>query len=151
QAARLNQPLVPFVATPHDGALGKAFSLARTSNPAVSINAIKKAEQGDEVIVRLREHTGEPAKAVKIALARPIVSAREVDGQERPIGAATVADGALVADVHGFGLKAYALKLADPPAKLAKVESTPIALPFDTDCISTNANRADGAMDDQGR
>jgi alpha-mannosidase len=150
QGETFNQPLIPFVASSHEGSLGKSFSLMHSSNPAVSISAAKKAEEGDEVIVRLREHSGVPAKGVHIALARPIVGAREVDGQERPISALAVKDGELVTDVGAFELRAFALKLGAAPAKVAAVTSTPVALAFDTDVISTNGNRADGAIDDQG-
>lgn len=149
QASRLNQPLIPFRSTQHPGTLGKSFSLAHISNPAVSISAIKKAEDSGEVIVRLRELTGADAKGVKVALAKPILSAREVDGQERPLGPATVQNGELVTDIHGLGLRAFALKLEDGPV-MAKKAGIPLSLPFDTDAVSTNANRADGAFDDKG-
>ncbi|MGH7132025.1 MAG: glycoside hydrolase family 38 C-terminal domain-containing protein [Phycisphaerales bacterium] len=150
QAARLNQPLLAFIAPAHEGALGKTFSLANTSSPAVSISAAKKAEDGDEIIVRLREHTGGPVKGVQISAARPILSAREVDGQEREIAKATVQDGKLVADINGYELRAYAVKLGDAPAKVAQLESAPVTLPFDADVVSTNTNRKDGAMTDKG-
>jgi alpha-mannosidase len=150
EAARLNQPLQAFVASPHEGAMGTQFSLIRSADPDVEITALKKAEASDEVIVRLRELSGKGAKAAHIAMARPIVGAREVDGQEREIGAATVQNGELVTDVHGFGLRAFALKLGVAPAKLAKVKSAPIELTFDTDVVSTNANRAGGAFDEAG-
>jgi alpha-mannosidase len=150
QASRLNQPLIPFRATPHAGALGTTFSLAHTSSPSVAITAMKKAEEGDEVIVRLRELNGDDAKGVHIALARPIVSALEVDGQERPLGSAAVQGGELVTDVHGFGLRAFALKLGEPPAKLAPLVATTLPIPYDTDVVSTNSNRADGDFDGKG-
>jgi alpha-mannosidase len=150
QAQRINQPLMVFATAGHEGQLGKSFSLAHTSSPAVSISAIKKAEDGDEVVVRLREHTGSVVKGVHVALARPITSAREVDGQEREIGKATITGGELETDVGGYELRAFALKLGSAPVKVAKVESTPVALAFDTDVVSSSSNLADGAMDDQG-
>src|SRR5205807_2351536 len=64
QADALNQPLIPFTATPHEGALGKTFSLLHVSDPSVSISAVKKVEESDEIVVRLREHTGNAAKSV---------------------------------------------------------------------------------------
>lgn len=151
EAACLNQPLEAFVANPHEGALGARFSLIRSGDPDVEITALKKAEASDEVIVRLRELSGKGAKAAHIVVARPIVAAREVDGQEREIGAATVQSGELVTDVREFGIRAFALKLGEAPAKLAKVKSAPIELPFDTDVVSTNANRSGGAFDEAGR
>jgi alpha-mannosidase len=150
QASRLNQPLISFAASPHEGTLGKSFSLMHVSDPNVAISAIKKAEDGDEVVVRLRELTGNPAKAVHVAMAAPIASAREIDGQERQLAAATVTGGELVTDVHGYGLKAFALKVGAAPVKAAQVESAPVKLAFDTDAVSTNANRGDGSFDGHG-
>ena len=148
QAAQLNQPLVPFRAAEHDGALGKSFSLVQVSDPRVSVQALKKAEDSEEVIIRLREHTGKPVRGVKVSVGNEVLAAREVDGQERPVGNAAVRDGDLVTDMGGFELRAYALRVAEPSAEqsVAATRSTPIALDFDTDVISTNADRTDGNM-----
>lgn len=151
QGASLNQPLIAFQADAHAGPLGKSFSLMNSSDPNVHITAVKKAEESDEIIVRLRERTGKAATGVHVAMSRPIVSAREVDGQERQIGAAKVENGQLVADVHGYGLKAYALKLGPAPASLPKVKSMPAKLDFDTDVISSRAKLTDGSMSAEGR
>ena len=146
EAARLNQPLIPFRAGAHEGALGKCFSLFRTSSDDVRIQAIKKAEGSDAVVVRLRELSGQPQKGLRLSAAAPIASAREIDGQEREIGKATLAEGALVCDVGGFELRAFALELGPPPAKLIPPPNSALPLAFDTDVISTNANRADGFL-----
>lgn len=148
RAAGLNQPLIPFRASAHAGALGKSFSLVRVSTPAVGVAALKKAEAGDEVIVRLREHSGRDARGVRVDVGpgRSIVSAREVDGQERPLGAARVRDGQLIADVGAYELRAYALRLGPAPVALPAVVSEPVRLPFDTDVISPNGDRGDGAI-----
>lgn len=145
-AARFNQPLVAFRASTHEGGLGAEFSLAKVSNPNVSIQALKRAEDSAEVVVRLREHTGSDAKNVSITMGEGIQTAREVDGQERPIGPATVANGALVTDVRGYGIRAFALKLSRPAHEARAPISETLTLQFDTDAISTNAERRDGAM-----
>lgn len=149
-AANFNQPLIAFNVPSHPGPLGKAFSFAQCSDPAVSITALKKAEASDETIVRLREHLGSTAKDVRISFPARVLSAREVDGQEREIGPATVRDGALVADVPGFSLRAFALKLAPPEAPVAAITSTPITLPFDCDVFASRAAPTDGQMTASG-
>src|SRR5580692_10517981 len=53
QGQRLNDPLIGFQASKHAGALGKEFSLVKVSNPRIRVLALKKAEHGDEIIVRL--------------------------------------------------------------------------------------------------
>ena len=145
-AAGFNQPLIPFLAPVHEGALGKSFSLLGVSDPNVSVQALKKAGDSDEVIVRLREHSGLDAKGVRVSFGRGITAAREVDGQERALGEATVRDGELVTDVRGYGLRAFALRLSRPESRIAPPTSRCIALKFDTDVMSTNARRGDGAM-----
>jgi alpha-mannosidase len=157
EASRLNQPLISFQSLHHSGSLGKSFELAQISSDAVRVQAIKKAEDSDEIVVRLRELSGHAAKNVRLSAVAPITSAREVDGQERTIDAkspdattSSVHDGALVFDIQGFGLRAFAIKLGAPPTKASAPESIAIALPFDTDVVSTNANRADGAMNKDG-
>jgi alpha-mannosidase len=153
----LNQPLIAFQSLHHAGSLGKSFALLRVSDDAVRVQAIKKAEDGDEIIVRLRELSGRTGKNVRLSAAAPITSAREVDGQERTIDAknseataSSLGGGVLTFDIQGFGLRAFAIRLAAPSSTASAARSFPIALPFDNDVVSTNANRTDGAMDAAG-
>jgi alpha-mannosidase len=150
-AARLNQPLRAFIAPSHSGVLGKSFSLASVSNPHVMITAVKKAEESGQVIVRVRELSGADATNVRITMPSAIVEAIAVDGQERPIGEATLEKGALVTDVHGYGLRAFALKLGDQPAKIVPPTSMALDLPYDLDVVSSNGKRNDGSVDADGR
>lgn len=151
QAARLNQPLLAFAVDAHEGK-AKQMSLFACSNPQVQISAIKKAEDGSGVIVRLRETTGKAASGVKITAGGAIASARAVNGQEQPLGDATVTDGALVADVPGYGLKAFELKIAAAPATgVSAMTNKPVALPFDTNVVTTDKALSAGAMDAAGR
>jgi alpha-mannosidase len=85
QAQRLNQPLIAFESSKHTGALGKNFSLLQVSNDRVRVLALKKAEETDEVIVRLVELDGKPQRGVRLHFASPVVSAHEVNGQEQPL------------------------------------------------------------------
>lgn len=151
QAKRLNQPLRAFVAAPHPGTLGRSFSLLGLNTNQVEVMAVKKAEDGGEIIVRLRELRGRPARSVQLRAAGRILSAREVTGQEAPLGPATVTDGALTTDVRAFGLRAFALRIAPATAKVAPVQSQPVALAYNLDAVSSSANLADGAFDAQGR
>ncbi len=150
-AKRLNQPLMAFQTPAHAGALGKTFSLASVSTPQVEISSMKKAEDSGEVVIRLRELQGRPATGVHVKMAAPILSAREVNGQEAPLGPATVKNGVLTTDVGGFGLKAFALTLGRPAARVAPVRSRPVALAYDTDAVSFTRAPADGAFDAAGR
>jgi alpha-mannosidase len=147
---RLNQPLLSFSVPSHAGKLGKTFSIASVNSDHVVIAAMKKAEDSDEIIVRLKEVIGEPAENVHVKFAAPVTNAREVDGQEREIARANAGD-ELVTDVGAFRMRAFAIELGDPAAKSAPAVCHAVDLPFDSDVISTDANRADGAFDSQGR
>ena len=144
QGQRLNQPLRTFIVPPHPGSLWKTFSLVSTTSSHVAIQALKKAEDGKELIVRLRELDGVTATGVKVKFASPVLTAREVTGQELPLGSATVRDGALIADVPAFSLKAYAVGLKRVGGAASSTTSKPIALPFNADVASTDANPGNG-------
>ena len=150
-AKRLNQPLMTFQTPTHAGALGRTLSLASVSTPQVEISALKKAEDSSEVIIRLRELRGKSASGVQVKMAAPILSAREVNGQEAPLGSATVRQGVLMTDLGGFGLRAFALKLGRPAVHAAPVRSRPVTLAYDVDAVSFTRAPADGAFDAAGR
>jgi alpha-mannosidase len=152
QAARLNQPLRAVRSDAHEGALGKSWSFLQTSSPQVMIKAVKKAEESQELVVRLQEIWGQAAQGVKVTFARPVTSAREVNGAEQPVGSAsaTVIAGALVADLGAYQPKAYAIRLAEAPVRFQGAPSQAVELPFDEDVVTTNENMDDGSFDDQG-
>jgi alpha-mannosidase len=151
QAYRLNQPLIAFEASKHAGALGKTFSLLTVSHSRVRVLALKKAEQSDEAIIRLVELDGKPASDVQIAFAAPITAAREVNGAEEPVGAATVANGKLVTSFTAFQPRTFAVKLGGAPAKVAAVHSQPVKLSYDLAAASNDDTRSASGFSSDGR
>ncbi len=150
QATRFNQPLVCFTAAEHEGGLGKSFSLARVSSNQVAVKALKKAQVGEEVIIRVQELFGRDAKQVKMTFPVPVLAAREVTGAEEPIGPAMVESGALVFDLAMYQPKTFAVKL-DKPAQVLGIKSSHwISLNYDTDGVSPDRNRIDGNFDNEG-
>jgi alpha-mannosidase len=101
QALRLDQPLMAFVSPSHAGALGKTLSLLRVSTPRVRLLAMKKAEESDEVIVRLVETGGESQAGARVTFAAPVAAAREVDAQECALTPGAGAAGADARDANG--------------------------------------------------
>jgi alpha-mannosidase len=150
QAQRLNDPLIAFEATPHAGRLGKEFSLLKVSNPRIRVLALKKAEHGDETIVRLVELEGRPQRDVRISFSAVIVSAREVNGQEQPVASAPVNGGALVTSFSAYQPRTFALKLADPATKVAPVRSVPVTLRYDLATTSKDGTRSITGFDGKG-
>jgi len=147
QAQRLNQPLIAFESSKHPGTLGKNFSLLRVSNSRVRVLALKKAEESDEIIVRVVELNGQPQRDVRLSFAAPIISAREVNGQELPIGKATVMKGELVTDLGAYQLRTFALKLGAPRAKLAPSISQTVTLPYDLSASSADGTKSSPGFD----
>jgi len=150
QAQRLNQPLIAFQSSKHPGRLGKKFSILRVNNSRVRVLALKKAEDSDEVIVRIVELDGREAPDVRISFPSAVVSAREVNGQELPIGKATIAKGQLVTSLSKFQPRTFAVKLAPQSLRSAFPQSRPIPLPYDFAVANSDGERMRAGFDGEG-
>ncbi|MCF0196718.1 MAG: alpha-mannosidase, partial [Bacteroidaceae bacterium] len=141
EASRLNQPLVAFTAPKHDGELGRTFHFIDIDYDGVSVKALKKAEESDELIVRVFEWAGKDGGNVTMKFPAAITSAREVNALEETIGTATVTDGALQFAINHYQPKTFAIRLAKP--SLTKVETRndiPVALTHNVDMMSYDSN-----------
>lgn len=150
QAYRLSTPLLAFETAKHNGSLGKSFSLVSVDNPRIRVLALKKAELSDEVIVRLVELDGKPASNVRIKFAGPIASARELNGQEMPIGTATVTDGVLETSFNGNQPRTFALKLGTPPVQISNPKSQAVSLKYDLAVASEDDTKSATGFDGKG-
>ncbi len=150
QAYRLSTPLVGFTTERHPGTLGRRFSLVNIDNPHIRILALKKAEMSDEVVLRMVELDGNAAPGVKIKFAGPIVSAREVNGQELPVGPAKVVDGVLETSFHAYQPRTFAIRLGSAPAQINAVESRPVELKYDLAAASNDDTKSVGGFDSKG-
>ena len=142
QAERLNDPLIGFEATKHKGELGSSFSLVQINSPRIGIMALKRAEASDEYILRLVELDGKPQPDVHIAFASPITSAREVNGQEQPVGAVKLEAGDLVTSFGAYQPRTFAVRLTPPMSNVPSVRSTPVSLHYDL-ATATSAGTVD--------
>jgi alpha-mannosidase len=147
QGYRLNDPLIAFESTKHPGGLGKQFSLLRLNNDRVRVLALKKAEQTDEVVVRLVEIDGKAASNVHVAFASPISSAREVNGQEQPLGPASLQGGELVTSFTAYQPRTFAVKLGASHTKVAAPRFETVKLPYDASVATQHNKPADGCFD----
>ncbi|AXC16261.1 glycosyl hydrolases 38-like (plasmid) [Acidisarcina polymorpha] len=150
QAQRLNAPLLVFGTSQHEGSLGKEFSLLKISNPRIRVLAVKKAELTDEVVVRMVELDGKPQLDVKVSFAAPITAAREVNGQEQPVGSATISDGALATSFGAYQPRTFALRLGPLPSGAKGTQSTPVALPYDVATASNDDDPSRNGFDGKG-
>ena len=150
QAQRLNAPLIAFETSKHTGALGQEFSLLRVSNSRIRVLALKKAEESDEIIVRLVELDGKPQENVRVSFASPVSAAREVNGQEQPVGPASVTDGALVASFSAYQPRTFAIKLAAAPTKVNSVRFAPVKLTYDVAAATNDGTKSTLGFDGKG-
>ena len=150
QGQRLNQPLIGFTTARHSGVLSKEFSLVKIDNSRIRLLAFKKAEQGDEWILRLVELDGRAQTNVHVSLTAPIATAREVNGQEQPVGSATLEDGALVTSFSAYQPRTFALRLSSAPVKLPEVHSVPVDLLYTAAVVSHNGEKSGPGFDGKG-
>lgn len=150
QGQRLNAPLIAFQTSKHAGALGRVLSLLKVSNPRIRVLALKKAEQGDEIILRLVELDGKPQRDVRVSFAAAVVAAREVNGQEQRVGPATLTDGALVTSFMAYQPRTFAVRLSGPRTTVAAAHSTPLTLQYDIATASNDGTQSHGGFDGKG-
>lgn len=135
-----NQPMAAFVTNKHTGILSNEYSFISISNPDVIIRAIKKAEDTDEVVIRVNEGANRPAKDVSITLGKGIMKARELYASEEEIGPAVVENSALKFDLEPYEVKTFAVTLA-PCVSAGTVEQTVVELDYNADILTSNADR----------
>jgi alpha-mannosidase len=149
-AQRLNQPLIAFHSSKHPGPLGKTFSILRLNTNRVRVLALKQAEDTGEVIVRVVELDGRDAANLRLAFPSPVIAAREVNGQELPLGTAAIRNGQLVTTLGRFQPRTFAVKLAPPSVRLKRSSSIPISLPFNLAVANRDGERLRHGFDGEG-
>ncbi len=145
QAYFLNQPLAAFLSPAHPGSLGKSFSFLRLSSPRVRVLALKKAEEGDNYIVRVVEMDGRPARQVNLQFSAPILKAVEVTGVEDPIENIPVKGGILQFSLKPFEVKSFSLEIGPPKKKSQPPRWQAVPLPFEI-CVAS----PDGSINPRG-
>lgn len=151
EGARMSKPLIAFQSAAHNGSLGKSFSFLKINNPDIDVMALKRAETSDNIILRIVETKGNELKNVEVSFPSPIVSANEVDGQERAIKSALIKDGKLIFSESPYHLRTFSLRLKPPKGNYTSPESVPVDLPFNTDVVSFDKNKSNGSFDTDGR
>ena len=101
QAHSVNRPLVARFTDNHDGSMGTRGSLLSAEPANVAVGAVKRADVGDGLVVRLWETTGR-ATTARLACGLPVRTARkatleEASGEELP-----VRDGVVEVELRGF-------------------------------------------------
>jgi len=145
EALRFEYPLAAFSVPKYKGETS-AFSLMNIDNNQVNIQAIKMAEDGSGIIVRLQELHGKACSDLTLTAIKPILSAEELDGVERPLNIKLAPKkGTLKLSFEPYELKTILIKLKTTE-NLASVTKA-LVLDYDTDVFSLNDNREDGYLD----
>ena len=118
--------------------------------PRIRLLALKKAEHGDEVIVRLVELDGKPHPGVRISFGTPITAVREVNGQEQPVGPATVTSGVLITSFGEGTSRAHPPSPAPPATKVMNVRSAPVELHYEVAVASNDGTSSGAGFDGKG-
>ena len=145
EADKLNQPMLVYQTTRHDGALGKEFCFASVNNGNVAVKALKKAEQSDKTIIRFYELTNE-GQDVEVEFASDILSAEEVNGVEEHLGNADFSGKKLRFHIDRFHPKTFALQFAGnsvASGQSSSPSSVAVEMAYNIDVMSTNSDRAD--------
>jgi len=106
--------------------------------------ALKKAEQGDYLIVRVNELSGKDQSKVALRFPGSIADAYEVNGQEQKIGSVAFKENNLTIDLTHYTIASFAVKLV-PKNEIQKNQSV-VVLDYDQDVMSFDDNRTDGDM-----
>jgi alpha-mannosidase len=149
RAAAINQPLVAFQSGRRDaGPLGRSFSFLSVDGDAgqIAVKAIKKAEDSDEIVLRVQELFGRPAHG-RVRFAAQVAHAREINAAEEEVGGSTAGDKGIEVALKPYQPRTFALTFTPLIGRDAGRSSTPLALPFNLDGISTDSDRADGDFD----
>ncbi len=152
QALRISQPLLAFTTPKHAGIHGnRSLSLMTVNNPRVRVLALKKAEESNEVIVRIVELDGKPAGKVRISFDQRLLEAREVNGQELPIGEAHVDGDTLITSLKPYEIRSFALDFARAKTLPASHRAQQLELAFDRTVATHDGEASHGGFDDHGR
>lgn len=150
QAQLLNNPVIAFQTTPHPGTLGNTFSFLKMNLPSANLLTLKKAENSDNILLRLMENSGAES-AVEVTFPAKILAASETDLYERTIGDPLPAGMKLTVRLKPFEIKSFSVQLAEPETKFTGIPAVPVALAFDQDVVSAETNRKGGRFDPDPR
>lgn len=155
-ADRFGHPLLGFVAEPDP--VRRADATNRRSLLAVEggalVQAIKAAEDGDRVVVRLRNPRSAPVEAI----VRTPLGARQaepLDGRERTLGEGGIearGENAFALRLRGGGLATVGLSLPPPSVGERHPASAPLPLPWGLSAFAARGETGAGrGFDDRGR
>lgn len=132
------KPLIAFqTSARNNGGLTDEFSFASISNESAIIRSIKKAEDGNGIIIRVNETNGKGTENVKISFFNKITNAKEVFASEELRGDADFSGNMLTFNLKPFEVKSFRVILKDNEASNAD-SCMPLDLEYNVKGFTTN-------------
>ena len=110
QAYNLNNPLFTIVEDAHNGSLNKELSFVNVNKENVMIEVIKKAEDSQDLIVRLYEYHNKRTNAT-LSFFKEIEKAYECDLMENNIEEINVSSKEFSFEIKPYEIKTFKIKL----------------------------------------
>ncbi|MBQ8766026.1 MAG: hypothetical protein IJZ16_04420 [Clostridia bacterium] len=133
EARNFVMPLSSFMVSKHEGEYAE-YSFGSLSGNAI-LRAMKKAENSNEIVVRIGESEKKAQKDVIFSLDCGIESAREIYASEEHISDVSLTDGKLVFNLKPYEIKSFALKVNIPDGK---ADTEAIEIVNNINAFSTN-------------
>ena len=135
EARNFVMPMSSFILSKHEGEFSE-YSFGSLSGNAI-LRAVKKAENSDEIIIRIGESEKKAQKGVTFTLNTEILSAREIYASEEHISDVQLVDGKLVFDLKPYEIRSFALTVKKADAK-AETKFN-VGITGNVNAFSTNA------------
>ncbi|MDE6659058.1 MAG: hypothetical protein K2K01_02940, partial [Eubacterium sp.] len=140
QCENFQKPLIAFQTTARrEGCLSDDFSFANTNNDSVIIRAVKLAEDGGGIVVRINEGSGNKQEKVSLSFFEEIESAEEILADETVIGSAEFSNKALIFDIEPYSVKSFKITLKKPEQK-GRESFKKLQLEFNSNGFTTDEN-----------
>ena len=118
QSEIFQKPLIAYqTSSRRDGSLESGYSFLKINNENAILRCCKLAEDGDGIIVRVNEGSGEALKNVELTFAARILEASECLANEQAIKKADSKSKKLKFDLAPYGIKTFRIKLEAPDKK----------------------------------
>lgn len=118
QSEIFQKPLIAYqTSSRREGSLESGYSFLKINNENAILRCCKLAEDGDGIIVRINEGSGEALKNVELTFAARILEASECLANEQVIKKADSKSKKLKFDLAPYGIKTFRIKLEAPDKK----------------------------------
>lgn len=118
QSEIFQKPLIAYqTSSRRESSLESGYSFLKINNENAILRCCKLAEDGDGIIVRVNEGSGEALKNVELTFAARILEASECLANEQAIKKADSKSKKLKFDLAPYGIKTFRIKLEAPDKK----------------------------------